>query len=62
MPIFPAVARGARSRYQICKQYAIALAHGSKYVYQTMPRMLTVWLDAAEDPELVQLDTKRQNG
>ncbi|KAJ3333865.1 hypothetical protein HDU76_002191 [Blyttiomyces sp. JEL0837] len=31
----------------VCKLYANALLHGTKYVYQTLPRLLTLWLDYA---------------
>jgi serine/threonine-protein kinase ATR len=27
------------------KQFGTALQHGTKYIYQTMPRMLTLWLE-----------------
>jgi hypothetical protein len=33
--------------------YSKAIKAGSKYVYQTVPRLLTLWLDPGEDdPEL----------
>jgi hypothetical protein len=33
--------------------YSKAIKAGSKYVYQTVPRLLTLWLDLGEDdPEL----------
>jgi hypothetical protein len=28
--------------------YILALKYGVKYIYQTMPRMLTLWLDLGE--------------
>ncbi len=31
------------------RSYARALRHGSKYVYQTVPRLLTLWLDLGDD-------------
>ncbi|RKP36998.1 hypothetical protein BJ085DRAFT_14939 [Dimargaris cristalligena] len=31
--------------YLICRNYSKALTFGSKYIYQTMPRLLTVWLN-----------------
>ncbi|KAH7105864.1 hypothetical protein BKA62DRAFT_809018 [Auriculariales sp. MPI-PUGE-AT-0066] len=34
------------------QNYAKSLEYGSKYIYQTMPRMLTLWLDHAEDPTI----------
>ncbi len=33
------------------RSYAKAIRAGSKYVYQTVPRILTIWLDLAEDEE-----------
>jgi hypothetical protein len=30
--------------------FAKAIRYGSKYVYQTVPRLLTIWLDLGEDP------------
>ncbi|KDQ08227.1 hypothetical protein BOTBODRAFT_569890 [Botryobasidium botryosum FD-172 SS1] len=52
--------RGAAMTYQICKHYAKALLHGSKYIYQTMPRMLTLWLDMGEEDDLVEVSNARQ--
>ena len=31
-----------------CSYYLQALRFGVKYIYRTMPRMLTLWLDLAE--------------
>lgn len=31
------------------RSYAKALKYGSKFVYQTVPRLLTIWLDLGED-------------
>ncbi len=30
------------------RAYARAMKQGSKYVYQTVPRLLTIWLDLGE--------------
>ncbi|GMK55487.1 hypothetical protein CspeluHIS016_0205430 [Cutaneotrichosporon spelunceum] len=35
-----------------CVNYFEALQRGVKYIYQTMPRLLTVWLDLAENKEM----------
>ncbi|KAJ3103331.1 hypothetical protein HDU97_010236 [Phlyctochytrium planicorne] len=35
----------ANAHYQICKHYGRALTHGTRYIYQTLPRLLTLWLD-----------------
>ncbi|WVO23083.1 uncharacterized protein IAS62_004428 [Cryptococcus decagattii] len=34
--------------YHTCNYYSIALRHGVKYIFQTMPRMLTLWLDLGD--------------
>lgn len=31
--------------YLVCKQYGKSLLHGTKYLYQSLPRLLTLWLD-----------------
>jgi hypothetical protein len=37
--------------------FAKAIKFGSKYVYQTVPRLLTIWLDLGEDGNLSVGDT-----
>ena len=36
---------------QIVKNYGEALTHGSKYIFQALPRLLTLWLDFGEKVE-----------
>ena len=36
----------------VVRQYGNSLLNGSKYLYQTLPRMLTLWLDLGERVEL----------
>ena len=36
--------------------YAKAIRFGSKYVYQTVPRLLTIWLDLGEDSKTAGTD------
>ena len=31
------------------RSFSKAIRYGSKYVYQTVPRLLTIWLDLGED-------------
>lgn len=38
------------------RSYVMALRLGSKYAYQTIPRLLTLWLDMGEDDKLSQND------
>lgn len=38
------------------KAYAMAIRLGSKYAYQTIPRLLTLWLDMGEDTSLSQTE------
>ncbi|CAE7142760.1 unnamed protein product [Rhizoctonia solani] len=40
--------RGATMNMFTCKYYAEAMKFGSKYIYQTMPRLLTIWADMAQ--------------
>ncbi|TPX68250.1 hypothetical protein SpCBS45565_g03305 [Spizellomyces sp. 'palustris'] len=34
--------------YSICHQYQRALTYGTRYIYQTMPRLLTIWLNVGQ--------------
>ncbi|KIJ37345.1 hypothetical protein M422DRAFT_118575, partial [Sphaerobolus stellatus SS14] len=43
--------RGDDLNYQTIKCYTKTLQLGSKYVYQTMPRLLTLWLDLGESKD-----------
>jgi serine/threonine-protein kinase ATR len=38
------------------RSYAKAIRVGSKYVYQTVPRILTIWLDLGEDRKVAGSD------
>ena len=40
--------RGARMNQTTIEAFTEAIAHGSKYTYQTLPRVLTIWLDMSE--------------
>ncbi|KAJ3291727.1 serine/threonine-protein kinase M1 [Borealophlyctis nickersoniae] len=33
----------------VCRCYAKALQHGTRYIFQTLPRLLTIWLDIGQD-------------
>lgn len=39
-----------------CKNFALALQYGSKYIYHTLPRLLTLWLDTAEQPDILRIE------
>jgi len=39
---------GIKMNFQTIKCFAKAAAFGNKFVYQTIPRMLTLWLDLGE--------------
>ncbi|KAI0751060.1 hypothetical protein C8Q80DRAFT_1099585 [Daedaleopsis nitida] len=43
--------RGMRMNLQTVRAFTRAIRYGSKYIYQTLPRVLTIWLDIAEDEE-----------
>ncbi|OSX59349.1 hypothetical protein POSPLADRAFT_1048687 [Postia placenta MAD-698-R-SB12] len=40
--------RGLRMNLVTVRAYAKAMRYGSKYIYQTVPRLLTLWLDMGE--------------
>lgn len=42
------------------KFFSRAIKYGSKYVYQTIPRLLTIWLDMGESPVLMGSDIFRK--
>ncbi|KAG6335950.1 hypothetical protein ID866_3139 [Astraeus odoratus] len=44
--------RGIRMNVHTVKDYSRAMMHGSKYVYQAIPRILTLWLDGGENPTI----------
>lgn len=44
-----------------CLNYQEALQRGVKYIYQTMPRLLTVWLDLGDKPEAKKSGTVSHN-
>ncbi|KAF8622078.1 hypothetical protein AX15_007222 [Amanita polypyramis BW_CC] len=50
------VNRGLKMNLSTVRSYAKALKVGSKYVYQTVPRILTIWLDLGEDKKLAAQD------
>ena len=39
------------------RAYSAAIRTGTKYTYQTIPRLLTLWLDMGEDSTLYQSET-----
>nr|WPS94695.1 serine/threonine-protein kinase [Naematelia aurantialba] len=42
----------ATFNHQTCHYFAQALRYGVKFIYRTMPRMLTIWLDLGETKDL----------
>ncbi|KAI8906309.1 hypothetical protein EDD86DRAFT_210343, partial [Gorgonomyces haynaldii] len=40
-----AMAQASNLGYLVCKQYAKCLAIGTKYLYEVLPRLLTIWMD-----------------
>lgn len=48
---------------QTVHAYAKATRYGSKYIYETVPRMLTIWLDLGDHPTISKNDIyRRLNG
>ncbi|KAJ2934534.1 hypothetical protein H1R20_g2555, partial [Candolleomyces eurysporus] len=43
------IKRGIKMTMYIIRNYAKAIRLGSKYIYHTVPRLLTLWLDNGED-------------
>ncbi|CAA7258548.1 unnamed protein product [Cyclocybe aegerita] len=41
--------RGLKMNFWTVRSFSRAIMHGSKYVYQTVPRLLTIWLDMGEN-------------
>jgi serine/threonine-protein kinase ATR len=39
---------GIKMNFQTIKCFTEAAAYGNKFVYQTIPRLLTLWLDMGE--------------
>lgn len=42
-----------RYNYHTVNNYIQALTYGVKYIYRTMPRLLTIWLDLGENALLL---------
>lgn len=42
--------RGLRMRLATIRCFTKAMKYGNKFIYQTVPRLLTIWLDMGEDP------------
>ena len=40
--------------------YSKAIKAGSKYVYQTVPRLLTLWLDLGEDDPRIKIESNQK--
>ncbi|KAL1743103.1 hypothetical protein HDZ31DRAFT_83646 [Schizophyllum fasciatum] len=45
--------RLSRMLFHVVKAFARAMRYGSKYIYQTVPRLLTIWLDTSDNPEVL---------
>lgn len=44
----------ASYRVQTVKLYLAALTRGTKFIYQTLPRTLTIWLELGERPQVIE--------
>ncbi|KAF9006738.1 hypothetical protein BDQ17DRAFT_1389499 [Cyathus striatus] len=51
---------GIRMHLQTVRSYVRSIRYGSKYIYQTVPRLLTIWLDLGEDKESARTDIFRK--
>jgi len=48
--LFYTMGRGLRMRLATVRCFTKAMKYGNKFIYQTVPRLLTIWLDMGEDP------------
>ena len=44
------------------KLFSLALSHGTKFIYQAMPRMLTIWLELGERPDILRSLKLKKDG
>ncbi|QRV72397.1 phosphatidylinositol 3- and 4-kinase [Ceratobasidium sp. AG-Ba] len=51
--------RGPATNVFTCKNYVEAMRHGSKYIFQTMPRLLTIWLDMAQNDIIITAEQEK---
>ncbi|KDR84098.1 hypothetical protein GALMADRAFT_219929 [Galerina marginata CBS 339.88] len=56
LPASEQVKRGLKMNVYTIRCFSKAIMHGSKFVYQTIPRILTIWLDLGEDRTLASSD------
>lgn len=47
-----------KCRLECLKQFVHALQHGTKYIFQTLPRLLTLYFESGEDAELLAMASK----
>ncbi len=52
--------RGLKMNTYTIRSFAKAIMNGSKFIYQTVPRMLTIWLDVGEDKRACQEDSYKK--
>jgi hypothetical protein len=52
--------RDVTFRLETVTLFGQALQHGTKYIYQAMPRMLTIWLDTGDQPTLLDILKSRK--
>ena len=46
------ISSGLRMRLATVRCFTKAMKYGNKFIYQTVPRLLTIWLDMGEDPSV----------
>lgn len=52
--------RGLKMNTYTIRSFVKAIMNGSKFIYQTVPRMLTIWLDVGEDKRACQEDSYKK--
>ncbi|KAM0793140.1 hypothetical protein ACM66B_000616 [Microbotryomycetes sp. NB124-2] len=49
-------------RYETVKHYSTCLAYGTKFIYQALPRMLTIWLELGDEKTVLEaLQIRKKN-
>ncbi|KAJ1032614.1 hypothetical protein NDA16_000637 [Ustilago loliicola] len=48
-------------RYNVCRAFLRSAQVGTKFFYRTLPRVLTIWMDLAADPQILAHSNKKSS-
>lgn len=51
----------ASYRSHVVKLFCKSVASGTKYIYQALPRLLTIWLEMGEKPAILEFSKARRS-